>query len=207
MPDKAAQTKWARLTIALDYYTKYLATKPIRTRFSLSVMDLLFIRNFKAGNASVTEPLGSLTVKLRSYGSALRTIHQAFPSRALGTLATNELSTLIELADQTLKLAREPSTSIAGFGPSYVSALLAAFFPRLLPVLDRRVLNGANIPAKLTSQKQVSHIQEHYGALIQKSNQVLRAEPRLELRKLDRRWFIVPLQYSQNGTPVRRSGN
>jgi hypothetical protein len=194
MPDKAAETKWARLTIALDYYTSYLTAKPVKTRFSLSVLDLLFIRNFKAGNASVTEPPGGLNVKLRAYGSALRAIHQALPSRALNTLATTELSTLIEFADQTLKLAREPSTSIAGFGPSYVSALLAAFFPRLLPVLDRRVLNGADIPVKLTSQKQVVRIQEHYGTLIRKSHQVLRAEPSLELRELDRRWFIVPLQ-------------
>jgi hypothetical protein len=200
MPDKAAEARWARLAISLDHYTKYLAAKPAKARFSLSVLDLLFIRNFKAGNASVTEPPDSLKLKLRAYGSALRAIHQAFPSRALRTLAAKELSALIKLGDRTLKLAGDPSTSIAGFGPSYVSALLAAFFPRLLPVLDRRVLNGADILVELTSQNQVIRIQEHYGTLIRKSHQVLQAEPNLELRELDRRWFTVPL-----GRLVRQS--
>lgn len=194
MFDKAAETRWTRLNIALDYYRKYLAAKPAKTKFTLSVVDLLFIRNFKAGNASVIEPPGSLKVKLRAYSSALKTIHCAFPSRALGTLAVKELSTLIVLADQTLKLALNPSTSIAGFGPSYVSALVSAAFPRLLPVLDRRVLNGADIPVHLTSQKQVVRIQEHYGALISKFHHVLQAEPSLTLRELDRRWFIARLQ-------------
>jgi len=164
-------------------------------------LDLLFIRNFKAGNASVTEPPDALKVKLRAYGSALRAVHHAFPSRALSTLAAKELATVIKLADKTLKLATDPSTSIAGFGPSYVSALLAAFFPRLLPVLDRRVLNGADIPVELTTQNQVIFIQEHYGTLIRKFHQILQAEPNLELRELDRRWFTVPLQ------SVRSSGN
>jgi hypothetical protein len=62
-------------------------------------------------------------------------------------------------------------------------------------------LNGADIPVDLTTQNQVICVQEHYGTLIRKSHQMLQAEPNLELRELDRRWFTVPLQ------SVRSSGN
>lgn len=191
--DARAESTWKRLDAALDYYTRYLANKPNNARFSLSVVDLVYVRNFKAGNSSITESLGSLERRLPEYRKVLAAIDQAFSRTGLGDLATKELSKLIALANATLQLARAPATAIRGFGPSYASAMLAAHFPQLLPVLDRRVLNGAGIAVKFNSQKQVVNIESYYGALIQKARRTLREEPGLTLRALDRRWFVVPL--------------
>ena len=48
-------------------------------------------------------------------------------------------------ASAFLRLTEQDETTISGFRAWYASALLAAYFPQALPVIDRQVLRGAGI--------------------------------------------------------------
>ena len=104
------------------------------------------------------------------------------------------MSSLIELADEFLSLAKDKKTKIRGFGASYASALLFAYFGDLFPVLDRRILNGAGIEVEYNSQKQVKNIEQHYGDLILRCYQELKDHPGKKLRDLDKEWFVKNLK-------------
>ena len=63
----------------------------------------------------------------------------------------------------------------------------------LIPVLDRRILNGAGIQVVYDSQKQVKDIAQHYGDLIKACRSELIKRKNITLRGLDKEWFIAAL--------------
>jgi hypothetical protein len=171
-------------------FQSHIKSKP--DRFALSIVDLLHVSNFKGGNASITEPEPGLSSKLESYEAQLRNIDSVVSGRKLGKLG-KKLEKVKECGVNFLHLTSEAKTRIRGFGPSYASALLYALFPHVMPVLDRRILNGARIPAQLDSQGQVKDISSYYGQLIDAFYRLLSADDALSLRELDKRWFCVDL--------------
>jgi hypothetical protein len=187
-------TTWEMLDHALQYYLSYIAGK--NDKYALTVIDLIFISNFKGGNASITEPADTLTKKLEDYVKCLRKIGKKYKGKKLSSLTDDDLSNLVELGDEFLSLAKNQKTKIRGFGASYASALLSAHFGELFPVLDRRILNGAEIKVEYDSQKQVKKIEQHYGTLIKRSYQELKAQSNMTLRELDKEWFVKSLLQS-----------
>jgi hypothetical protein len=185
------ETRWELLNIAMLHFQQYLNSK--EDRFSVSIVDLLHVSNFKGGNASITEPLETLDDKLRLYETKLRAINHAFAGKSLRDLDCQETIMLIAMCDDVSSLATNKESKIKGIDPSYSSALLFACFPDLIPVLDRRILNGANIEVTYNSQKQVKNIENHYGDLIIVCQLELINRPLLSLRELDKEYFVKEL--------------
>ena len=185
------ETTWEMLNVAMSYYQEHIQSKT--DRCSLSITDLLHVSNFKGGNSSITEPLVTLTQKITYYEAVLRKVEQRFSGKSLSTLTTSELSTLVSLCDELLALTTKNSSKIRGVGPSYASAILAAHHLNLIPVLDRRALNGAGIAVKKDRQNQVKEIASHYGELIRAFHTELTSRPELSVRQLDKEWFSANL--------------
>ena len=185
------ETTWNKLNVAMSYFQKYIETK--EDKFALSIVDLLHVSNFKGGNASITEPEEKLCKKLNVYSKKLKDIEKLVGHKKLVELSSKDQEKLIKIAISFLQLTKHIDTKIRGFGPSYASALMYAYFPDVLPVLDRRVLNGAEIEVELDSQKQVKNIISHYAPLIEAFRKALLAKRTLSLRQLDKLWFSKPL--------------
>jgi hypothetical protein len=185
-------TTWNMLNEAFLHYQDYINRKPFSGRYKLTFLDLLYVSNFKGGNASIIEPQRTLPGKLQAYEHQLSIIYKKYHSKQLQNLTLSEVDELTSLCLQFVKLTLVQKTKIAGFGRSYASALLAAHLPETIPILDRRVLNGAKIPHQVNNSKQVINIETYYPALISKMWATLRNPPSKKLRELDKEWFLVP---------------
>ena len=184
-------TTWDMLDHAMAHYQTYISTK--KQRNTISIIDLLHVSNFKGGNASITEPETTLGNKLKSYDKVLAEIAKKFNGNLLTQLNEQETNELIALCNNVSDLTKAKETKIRGFGASYASALLSAHFMDLVPVLDRRILNGAGIEVEYNNQKQVKDIAQHYGVLIKFCRAELQRRKQLTLRELDKEWFIKAL--------------
>ncbi len=184
-------TTWEMLNVAMSHFQNFISSK--QNRYSITFEDLIHVSNFKGGNASITEPAPSLPIKLKKYEEILQEIYSNFSSRSLKELSEQEEAKLIEFCNAFLALTSKQETKIRGFGPSYASALLAAYFMELVPVLDRRILNGARIQVEYNSQKQVKEISKHYPDLIKSCRKELKNRGNLTLRQLDKEWFAKDL--------------
>ncbi len=184
---KKHETKWEIQNVAMSHFQSHIEGK--KDRCSLSIIDLLHVSNFKGGYASITEPEASLPTKLKFYEKGLRNIQNEFNGKTLATLNNGEEEVLIELCNDFLALTQKSESHIRGFGPSYASALLAAHFIELIPVLDRRALNGANISVVKDGQGQVKNIAKYYDELINAFSSELRMSSKTTLRELDKEWF------------------
>jgi hypothetical protein len=194
---------WDLLNQAMSHFQIYISTKT--DRYALSIIDLLHVSNFKGGNASITEPPQSLCKKLSCYETALRSLGEKYGESCLAKLNQKQTCELKKLCTEFLAFPADANFKIRGFGPSYASALLAAYFPNLVPVLDRRALNGAKINVMLDSQGQVKNIASHYGELIEAFQHELVSTPALTLRQLDKLWFsthLPPLQSHKSASPL-----
>lgn len=187
------------LNVAMSHFQAHIGSK--NDRCSLSIVDLLHVRNFKGRNASITEPVLALPGKLQHYESVLKEIEKSFYGKTLAELSEEQIEELKNLCNSFLELTRDAKGEIRGFGPSYASALLAAHFIDLLPVLDRRVLNGAGITVQTDTQGQVKDSARHYGELIDAFRQELRRSPGRTLRQLDKAWFSKPVPSRSSATP------
>lgn len=185
------KTTWEILDHAMTHYQTYISSK--KQRNSLSIVDLLYVSNFKGGNASITEPEATLDDKLKGYESVLSGIADKFSDKKLSQLDDQETVELIGLCEKISDLTKDKNTKIRGFGASYASALLSAHFMDLIPVLDRRILNGAGIEVEYDSQKQVKNIAQYYGKLIIACRSELLKRKNLTLRGLDKEWFTKDL--------------
>jgi hypothetical protein len=181
-------TTWDLLDQAREHLLDYIGRKT--DKHALSIEDLVHVRNFKAGNGSITEPKATLPGKLPAYSNILQAIEQRVGTKALVELSTQDLTEVKDLAMQLLHLTRCSRTKIKGFGPSYASALLHAYFPQVLPVLDWRVLSGAGIKVTYDSQGQVKNIENHYCSLIDRFYDEAKTQKK-SLRELDKRWFVA----------------
>jgi hypothetical protein len=191
---KRAKNKWDKARISYDYAKKYLAKKEETEKYSLSIIDLILISNFKGGSASICEPIDSAQKRLLQYSEKLKEIAKRFGTANLSNLSKESLEKLAEMAFSFILMTKEVETEIDGFGPSYASALLNIYFPELLPIIDRRVLNGAEIEGvKLDSQKQVINIERHYKDYITYCHNWLQQSSH-SLETLDRELFSAELQ-------------
>lgn len=184
------EDRWAILNHTFDAYQEYRKTSE-----GLSYDDLLYVSNFKGGNASIGDSRKEVDKKLSEfYQPHLNAIKESFGTSKLQDLSSKECKDLSNQATAFVLLTKVPDYKIRGFGVSYASALLAMHFPDLLPVLDRRVLAGAGIEeGKVAMSKkggQVKQIETHYFALIEKMSFTLKKSSALSLRDLDKDWFI-----------------
>ena len=108
-------------------------------------------------------------------------------------------------AVEFLGLTARADTKIAGFGPSYASALIAAYFPKTLPIVDRQVLRGAEIQHDIDGNGQVIGIANYYPMLLRRFRDELEIRPHVSVRELDREWFIRGSKI--NRTLIRTRGD
>ncbi|KAF0133202.1 MAG: Uncharacterized protein FD145_1403 [Candidatus Saganbacteria bacterium] len=162
--------------------------------FDLTLIDLLFVKNFKGGNATINEKASIVNAKLKAYSNFLVGINREFGKKQLRDLTTEQLESIKTHAKTFLSLTTDENTSIDGLKSSYASALLHFYFPNLIPILDRRVLNGAKISVEKNSQGQVIDIQKHYPELIDKFYKYLKVYPEKSLRDYDKECFIKSIK-------------
>ena len=186
-----SEKRWENLNVALENYRLYLNRKQ---GTKLSIIDLLYISNFKGGNASITEEEASIKGKLPEYDKQLNLIREAFGNAELRDLSEASLKLLIERVEETLQLAFSEKTCIRGFGPSYLSALLHVHFPDLIPILDRRVLinSGRVKRGDVHRNLQIKDIASHAEKLIRWFHLELQGRSE-SLRDMDRLLFIRAL--------------
>jgi hypothetical protein len=185
-------TRWQKADISYQNYVAYLKRKPLP--YDLSLIDLLYVSNFKGGNASIQEEEKRINLKLKAYSEIIKKVAERFGHRNLRDLNEVELKSLQKFSAEFLTLVKKDSLfCIDGFGSSYASALLHFHFPTLIPILDRRVLNGAGINAEINAQGQVIDIERYYPELIQYFHRELQKRPEKDLRTLDKELFIKPI--------------
>jgi hypothetical protein len=185
-------TNWHKSEISLSNYQRYLDRKV--NRFELSLVDLLYISNFKGGNATINVKEEELNIRLKHYSEILEEINRHFGKKSLIQLTLAETERLIIYLMDMIRLTLNHDTNIDGFKSSYLSALLHSFFPRLIPILDRRLLINMKLVSgtDLLSTKQVRNIASFYAGLIRKTRELL-MESDKTLRELDREYFTIDL--------------
>jgi hypothetical protein len=185
---KKAETFWSKAKTSLNNYNHYLNVK--QDKFHLTLIDLLFISNFKGGNATIHEEISIINDKLIAYSEKLKAIEQDFGSTSLQNLTPKQLEDLIGIMNEVIALSKEKKTEIDGFKSSYTSALLHPYFPNLIPILDRRLLINLNLVENthLDTQRQVKQIEAFFGDLIRKFYELSKKQNK-SIRELDKEFF------------------
>lgn len=195
--DNRANTRWENSDTSYKNYQSYIISKSER-KFNLTMLDLLYISNFKGGNASIHEDEISVNKKLEQYSKMLIKIDERFGEKELIDLSVEDCDELIEVLTEACNLTKERETKIYGIGASYLSALLNAYFPNLIPILDRRVLINLKLVSKadiVKSTKQIKNIERFYEKLVEKSAKLCQEGKDKTLRDIDREYFIRVLDY------------
>jgi hypothetical protein len=193
--DERASARWDKSDISYKNYISYIDRKD--DKFKLTLIDHLYVSNFKGGNATVNEPEKDIEKKLKQYEQVLVKIEKQI-KKSLSQLDDKEKEGLISIATEAFDLTTPASESkIDGFSISFVSALLHFYFPNLLPILDRRVLNGLDLLKKcdIDNQGQVKNIKRFYPELIKAFGLELKKNPNRfkTIREYDRELFQVPI--------------
>lgn len=193
--DQKALTRWNSANLSFENYLKYIDKKSKTDRLGLTLIDLLYISNFKGGNSSIHEDEDGVNLKLEKYSELLKKIDQQFNSKSLVDLSENKLNILIQLVENMFELTESSETKIYGFSISFLSALICAHFPNLVPIIDRRVLNGLELDdLKLNSSKQVTNMKDLFPGLVKEMQSKLKeANGKISLRDLDKELFIKPI--------------
>lgn len=191
--NKRATTLWNKASISYQNYQDYIDQK--EDRFKLTIIDLLYISNFKGGNATINESYIIVEKKLLSYSKILIEINNQFRSSSLAELSDKGTENLITKVVSICKLTvKGTEKKIDGFSSSYLSALLNAYFPFLIPILDRRVLINLNlvISKDISSTGQIKNIQKFYPSLIKKMAEISRLNNK-NIREIDKQAFTANL--------------
>lgn len=192
--DNRAVTNWRRAQHAYEHYQSFIADKS--DKYALAFADLAFVKNFKGGRAFIDEPMATFAHKLRHYEAALRAC-VADPAFAftLSTVPDSDYSRVRDTITAFAALPETPASDISGFGSSFASALLHFYFPVLVPILDKRALNGSGVPGlRVDSQNNVTNLLVLYPALIDNCRERLQQNQQPTLRELDRQLFIEELR-------------
>lgn len=187
--DKKAIDRWNKSEISYINYTKYISTKT--DKFKLTLVDLLYVSNFKGGYATINEPEEIIEEKLVAYEQLFKEINAYFSCKVLNDLNDIEVKELIAYSEKLIQLTDNKSVNkIDGFSVSFLTTLLHFYFPNLYPILDRRVLNGLKIITKnnLDTQGQVKNLKEFYSQLILEFRQ--KTEHKF-IRELDKELFTI----------------
>ncbi len=193
-----ASTQWKKADVSYQNYTHYIDRKP--EKFELTLIDLLYIRNFKGGNASIHEKDILVNNKLKKYSICLKVIHNEFGDKQLRDLSKEELDSLKSKAKSFVDLTLDNNTAIDGLKTSYASTLLHFHFPNLIPILDKRVLNGVGIKVQKNKQGQVINIKRHYPELIDRFYHHLKKNPTKSLRDYDKENFTKTIKNDETAS-------
>ena len=202
-----ALTLWKKSEKSLENYRNYIKRKG-ENKFQLSLIDLLYISNFKGGNASIHEEEHFIANKLKQYSCLLLVIEKNFAQNKITDLSQPEVEQLVQYSQEFLNLSKKLETAIDGFKSSFLSALLHAYFPDLFPILDRRVLMNLEI---ITSKNiydgsgQVKNISQFYPELILKFQERCRAL-NTSVREVDKLYFIKQLPVWVKGLSLTSEG-
>jgi hypothetical protein len=191
---KIEVTRWEKSDISYQNYLEYIAKK--QNRYELTFIDLLYVSNFKGGNATINEPELAIHKKLASYSEKLRNIEEDFKGMSLAVLTDIQLKNLVSKVIEICNLTcKNSETQIDGFSVSYLSALLQAYFPNLIPILDRRVLINLHLVSESdrNKQDQIKNIQQFYKPLIEKFAIITR-EKGQTLREVDKDLFAISIE-------------
>lgn len=189
MIDSKAETRWEKSNVSYQNYIRYIQKKA--NEFDLTIIDLFYVKNFKGGSATFNEPEEDINGKLTYYADILKKINSQFKQKNLHELNNDELTELTNITNQGFELVKVKSnTKIDGFSYSFLTTLFHFYFPNLLPILDRRVLNGLNLlkSSNLDSQWQVKNIQQFYPDLIRAFKQ---RTGKKSIRELDKEMFVI----------------
>lgn len=201
--DKKALTQWTKSAISYKNYQDYIEKKA--QPFEISLIDLLYISNFKGGNATINEPESTIDSKLTQYSKILINISDKFNGKSLQKLSDLEIEELIKLVTIICNLThKRTSTKIDGFSVSYLSALLSSYFPTLIPILDRRVLINLSLVEKVDIDKygQIKNIQRFYAPLIKKIAERSRKD-QLSIRDIDKCLFTTKLTKPKDESGIK----
>ncbi len=191
--DPQAARNWDRADHAYKHYRRFIVAK--LDPYALDFADLAFVKNFKGGMAQIAEPVANFDAKLRLYENALRAC-AADPGFALtfSMMQDSEYCRVQKVIVAFAAKPEEPASHIAGFGSSFASALLHFYFPRIVPILDKRALNGSNVQGlRVDGGRIVTNLLPLYPALIDAFRKRLIQDHQLTLRDIDREWFIEKL--------------
>ena len=178
--------------ISLTNYQNYIRRKP--DKFKLTIVDLLYISNFKGGNATINVDEEILNKKLKSYSDIFNQIDNAFQNQTLVQTTDSDFTKLIEFIKSVVQLCQTEKTAIDGFKSSFLSALLHSYFPELIPILDRRLLINLNLVqlSDLSKGRQVNKIENFYPILIAKIREICKSSNET-IRQIDKKYFIIKL--------------
>jgi len=195
-PKNRSLTLWEKSNKTYDNYKIYLDKKT--NKLQLTLIDLLYVSNFKGGNATINEFENEINEKLKCYSKILVEINEEFKDKQLRDLSENELRILNEKLLSIFELVKNPKTKIDGFSYSYLTALLHFYFPELLPILDRRVLINLGIVNKENRKQvdkygQIKNIEIYYEELIRKIKRISQREKDKSLRQIDKDLFIIKI--------------
>lgn len=190
-----ALTRWEKADKTYENYTSYLDKKT--DKFHLTFIDLLYVSNFKGGNSTINGLENEVNDKLKHYSEFLKEVDDIFKDKELRNLTENELEILFEKVQNVFDLVKDSNTKIDGFSYSYLSALLHFYFPKLLPILDRRVLISSKIVCvddikQVDKQYQIIQIENYYDDLIRFMREKLQKE-NYNLRDLDKELFQLKI--------------
>jgi hypothetical protein len=182
------ENRWNKSEISYQNYQEYISNKT--DHFKLTFIDLLYISNFKGGNATINEKETVINQKLIQYSTGFEKIDKRFPGRKLSDLTDGETEGLIFLVEDIVKLTHEEHSRIDGFSASYLSALLNAHFPDLIPILDRRLLINLELvkDSDKDSQEQIKNIKSFYDPLIKRISEKVK-ESGKSIREVDKVYF------------------
>lgn len=191
--DKRVQTLWNKSNLSFENHSNYINEK--KNKYELNFVDLLYVSNFKGGNATINEREDVINNKLKQYSLVFQKIYTTFKNMKLKELDEKQVEVLcVFLNDLSALINKNSNFKIDGFSISYLSALLSVYFPDLLPILDRRILINLNLvdpdPIKKQVEKsgQVKNIEEYYFPLICKMKEMSQQQ-NISIREIDKIFF------------------
>lgn len=180
---------WEKKNKIYKDYIQYIENKD--DRFDLTYIDLLYIRNFKGGAASIHEKEIDANNKLKAYSKILKKIEDEFNRKGnIKKLNENQMDSLKEKMKALLNATKENRTKIDGFKASRASALLHFYFPDLLPIMDKNVLVGIGEYTEKDGKKKVDYTTENYSKVIDHFHHHLKGNDDKSLREYDKEFFI-----------------
>ena len=102
--DKKAVRRWNKSEISYINYTKYISTKI--DKFKLTLIDLLYVSNFKGGYATINEPEEIIEEKLVAYEQLFKEINTHFSSKVLKNLNDIKVKELIAYSEKLIIVSR-----------------------------------------------------------------------------------------------------
>ncbi|KGE14627.1 hypothetical protein [Sphingobacterium deserti] len=194
--DKRAVTQWGKSSISFVNYQNYISLKA--DQFELGLIDLLYISNFKGGNATINEPEYLINEKLICYSNILRSINKEYSTFTLADLDIDKLDRLSLKVEEICSLTTVGSEQkIDGFSVSYLSALLNAYFPYLIPILDRRLLINLGLvtAVDVDKQGQIKSLPKFYRPLMNRMRELSISSGK-NIREIDKEIFSRKLFFS-----------